>query len=183
MYRERHPVNMALAVIYFWRFSVKYAWFCYQRTHLLCDWFWISLPLEFSSPLHPWGRDSGELPYSVLEIVLSSLFASYSIMYTKGLEKNNFCKKTFWPKDFKNLNDFNCPKNWLLRRIKSKVSQSQILFLKRLCFSKSFYFRHVYKGEIKSNHRVRCCPTNHFGVEREKSKYHLLLTDSRTFKY
>ena len=43
--------------------------------------------------------DSGELPYSSLELILTSLFASYNIIYTKGLEKNKFFREKIRPKN------------------------------------------------------------------------------------
>lgn len=51
----------------------------------------------------------GELPFSALQLILSSLFISYKTIYTKGLEKTKFLEKMSGRKIF-NLNDFNCPK-------------------------------------------------------------------------
>ena len=53
--------------------------------------------------------ESGELPYSSLDLILTSLFASYNTIYTKGLEKTNFLEKKTGRKVL-HLNDIHCPK-------------------------------------------------------------------------
>ena len=63
--------------------------------------------------------DSGELPYSSLELILTSLFASYNTIYTKGLEKTKFLERKSDRKVL-NLNDFYCPKVNFLDSTQSK---------------------------------------------------------------
>ena len=53
--------------------------------------------------------ENGDLPYSSLELILTSLLTSYNTIYTKGLEKTVFLERKTGRKIL-NLNDLNCPK-------------------------------------------------------------------------
>lgn len=62
--------------------------------------------------------DSGDLPYSALQYILTSLFVSYTSIYSKGLEKCRFIEKLCGRKII-DLNDFKCPK---VNEINAEVS-------------------------------------------------------------
>ena len=68
---------------------------------------------------HGLSWNCGELPYSTLELVLSSLFSSNKNIYTKGLEKTKFLEKKSGRRVF-NLDDVNCPKFILLEGLPAK---------------------------------------------------------------
>lgn len=58
--------------------------------------------------------DYGDLPYSALQLILTSLFVSYTDIYSKGLEKCKFLEKLCGRKIL-DLNDFKCPKIYDLK--------------------------------------------------------------------
>lgn len=58
---------------------------------------------------HSLDWESGDLPYSVLQSILSSLCVSYSVLYIKGLEKSKFLEN-LWGRKVWDLNEFHCPK-------------------------------------------------------------------------
>lgn len=66
----------------------SYAWFI-QNGHLL-SW------------------NSGKLPYTSLRVILTSLFASYTTLYTKGPEKAKFLQKLSG-RPILDLNQLGCP--------------------------------------------------------------------------
>lgn len=53
--------------------------------------------------------DSGDLPYASLQYILTSLFVSYTHIYSKGLEKCKFIQN-LCGRNILDLNDFKCPK-------------------------------------------------------------------------
>lgn len=132
---ERLIVNMSSVVIEFEGFQVKTNDFVikelafyvvdhgyHARWSFLPPYPWEQLTVKnrksyawLTRYCHGLRWDSGELPYSALERIVSSLFISYKTIYTKGLEKTKFLEKISKRKIF-NLNDFGCPKIDSLKR-------------------------------------------------------------------
>lgn len=94
--------------------------------------------------------DSGELPYSVLHVILSSLFASYKIIFTKGLEKTKFLENISGKK-FLNLNDFNCPKIHFLKYTEVKCPNHKPHFKHCALVKASSYAMYINKRSTLQN--------------------------------
>ena len=86
--------------------------------------------------------ESGDLPYSSLELILTSLLTSYNTIYTKGLEKTIFLERKSGRKIL-NLNDLNCPKVTFCESLQVKCPVHAPHFKHCALLKASFYAMYI----------------------------------------
>ena len=86
--------------------------------------------------------ESGDLPYSSCELILTSLLTSYKVIYTKGLEKTIFLERKSGRKIF-NLDDLNCPKVTSLGSLQVKCPVHMLHFKHCALVKASFYALYI----------------------------------------
>ena len=91
--------------------------------------------------------ESGDLPYSSLEFILTSLLTSYNTIYTKGLEKTVFLERKTGRKIL-NLNDLNCPKVTSLESLPVKCPIHMPHFKHCALVKASFYAMYIKETTI-----------------------------------
>lgn len=177
--RERLMVNMSSVVIEFEGFQVNTNDFVVKELAFYSVDFgyhglWSFLPPHSWEQLSPKERktfawltrnlhglrwDSGDLPFSYLEPILSSLFISYETIYSKGLEKVKFLEYLSGQKIF-NLDDFNCPKISFFHTSTVKCPNHKTHF-KHCALTKAFTYGEYIKERKKFAQAIRAQDVDH----------------------